>query len=499
MKYCNKCGNPISSTTKFCTTCGNLINNTEAQKETTFINEEVDAIKEIEDEISSVNTQEDNKIIKKENESKAADYGIDIVKPRKNIFSAVLPKIIIVLIVVIAAIGGVFFKKIEGQYYLIKCNSSNIDYEKLNYSFEAVKLLKNNKSMDAFKNAVENMPSKDISLVEKRLSEIESILTKKDYQTLAISVKNKKIDELYSNKKYDEISKEFEELDKLGGDIRANKNYEDILLNIVSKVTNEKLVSTKNLLMKNENTIFDNLDGDSFDEIVKINTSSYYNTEILLYKLKGGQYKLVDQYVLKQCYDAKVMGAYKYTKDKKGIFINYYNYNNNPATAVIGITNDVLSLKGAISSSNFTKPDDGDNDGIYEILSNNITNIVNQEENQWFKVYDDGSAPSKVTINNSSKSSSTNKDVSSSDYIFKDSDSRVLTDEDLKGLSKEQLALARNEIFARHGYVFKENTFKQYFQNKSWYKPNPSYDGSDSALNQTEIANYKIIQKWEKQ
>ncbi|WP_241428102.1 YARHG domain-containing protein [Clostridium sp. DJ247] len=34
-------------------------------------------------------------------------------------------------------------------------------------------------------------------------------------------------------------------------------------------------------------------------------------------------------------------------------------------------------------------------------------------------------------------------------------------------LSKEELALVRNEIFARHGYVFQTDPYKSYFNGKS--------------------------------
>ena len=37
------------------------------------------------------------------------------------------------------------------------------------------------------------------------------------------------------------------------------------------------------------------------------------------------------------------------------------------------------------------------------------------------------------------------------DYILPDSSSRILSDSEVSGLSKEELRLARNEIFARHG------------------------------------------------
>ena len=62
------------------------------------------------------------------------------------------------------------------------------------------------------------------------------------------------------------------------------------------------------------------------------------------------------------------------------------------------------------------------------------------------------------------------KDISGKDYIFPDSDSRYLTDEDLAGYSSDQLELAKNEIYARHGRKFVTQRIADYFNSKSWYK-----------------------------
>ena len=40
------------------------------------------------------------------------------------------------------------------------------------------------------------------------------------------------------------------------------------------------------------------------------------------------------------------------------------------------------------------------------------------------------------------------------DYILPQSSTEVLTEEDIEGLSAEELLLARNEIYARHGRKF---------------------------------------------
>ena len=78
---------------------------------------------------------------------------------------------------------------------------------------------------------------------------------------------------------------------------------------------------------------------------------------------------------------------------------------------------------------------------------------------------------------------------------------RLLTENDLRGLSKEQLRFLRNGIFAKHGYIFKLKTsddLRAYFSKKCWYKP--QYDESIVArmLNSNENENVKIIQKHEK-
>lgn len=74
--------------------------------------------------------------------------------------------------------------------------------------------------------------------------------------------------------------------------------------------------------------------------------------------------------------------------------------------------------------------------------------------------------PTEVTVNEKDKTK-TNTDINSTDYIFKASDKEYLTEDDVRGMSKEQLALARNEIFARHGYVFNDEQYKKYFSAKS--------------------------------
>ena len=94
------------------------------------------------------------------------------------------------------------------------------------------------------------------------------------------------------------------------------------------------------------------------------------------------------------------------------------------------------------------------------------------------------------------------KDISSRDYIFPDSDSRYLTDEDLAGYSSDQLELAKNEIYARHGRKFVTQRIADYFNSKSWYKgtedPETFDDNQGDIFNEYEVANISRIADTEK-
>ncbi|MBQ7976190.1 MAG: YARHG domain-containing protein [Clostridia bacterium] len=84
-------------------------------------------------------------------------------------------------------------------------------------------------------------------------------------------------------------------------------------------------------------------------------------------------------------------------------------------------------------------------------------------------------------------------------YILPQSSEKILTEADLAGLTKTQLELARNEIFARHGRVFKRQELQRYFESKTWYKKSSSYNYTNDYLNlsDTELKNAKFILAYE--
>ncbi|SET45543.1 Mg-chelatase subunit ChlD [[Clostridium] aminophilum] len=92
------------------------------------------------------------------------------------------------------------------------------------------------------------------------------------------------------------------------------------------------------------------------------------------------------------------------------------------------------------------------------------------------------------------------------DQIIPDSSSRAITAADLNGLSLAELRIARNEIFARHGRMFKDILLNQWFLSKSWYlQIDTKYSPADyerlnpSPLSKLESANCNQIIAREKQ
>ncbi|WP_294286928.1 YARHG domain-containing protein [uncultured Chryseobacterium sp.] len=59
-----------------------------------------------------------------------------------------------------------------------------------------------------------------------------------------------------------------------------------------------------------------------------------------------------------------------------------------------------------------------------------------------------------------------------SDAVFKiNASTQKLTEKDLKNLRKLDLEIIKNAVFARHGYAFKKQTYRNFFEQTDWYIP----------------------------
>ena len=66
-------------------------------------------------------------------------------------------------------------------------------------------------------------------------------------------------------------------------------------------------------------------------------------------------------------------------------------------------------------------------------------------------------------------------------------------------LSAEELRLARNEIYARHGRIFQNEFLNNHFRACDWYRPTKTADEfSESVFNEYERANRNLILAVEK-
>lgn len=78
------------------------------------------------------------------------------------------------------------------------------------------------------------------------------------------------------------------------------------------------------------------------------------------------------------------------------------------------------------------------------------------------------------------------------DFIIPSSNTVALGFKELNNYNLEEIFIAQNEMLARNGYVFSSYpVLQKYFESKSWYKANTSFNGELS--NQIEKDNYSML------
>ncbi len=85
------------------------------------------------------------------------------------------------------------------------------------------------------------------------------------------------------------------------------------------------------------------------------------------------------------------------------------------------------------------------------------------------------------------------------EYIFPDSDKKYLSEDEIRTKTVDEMLIGRNEIFARHGYIFTDENLKNHFESTSWYKgtiPAEQFN-SDQEFNDFEKKNVELIKQVE--
>ncbi|QBJ87325.1 YARHG domain-containing protein [Chryseobacterium gleum] len=91
----------------------------------------------------------------------------------------------------------------------------------------------------------------------------------------------------------------------------------------------------------------------------------------------------------------------------------------------------------------------------------------------------------------------TTKNRFASEAIFKlNASKQKLTEKDLKNLRKLDLEIIKNSVFARHGYSFKKETYRNFFEQTDWYIP--VSNNVDNDLSPLEKENVALLNRFTK-
>ena len=103
------------------------------------------------------------------------------------------------------------------------------------------------------------------------------------------------------------------------------------------------------------------------------------------------------------------------------------------------------------------------------------------------------------TTSNTTTEANTTSSGNALEYLLPDSDKRIITDGELSNLTAEEVRLACNELYARHGRKFSDSSIQAYFNSKSWYHGTIEPNAFDEAVfNEYERKNKDTIVNYEK-
>lgn len=93
------------------------------------------------------------------------------------------------------------------------------------------------------------------------------------------------------------------------------------------------------------------------------------------------------------------------------------------------------------------------------------------------------------------ESYTTSKNRVASDAVFKlNASKQKLSEKDLKNLRKLDMEIIKNSVFARHGYSFKKETYRDFFEQTDWYIP--VSNNVDNELSPMEKDNVALLNRF---
>ncbi len=127
------------------------------------------------------------------------------------------------------------------------------------------------------------------------------------------------------------------------------------------------------------------------------------------------------------------------------------------------------------------------------------TSVAEEQEEEEEETYEeDADASQEQEEETGGEEAEPEESINDQDYILPDSATRYITEEDLSVLDKDGCWFARNEIYARHGRRFNNDTLQEYFDSKDWYEGTIAPDDfTDKMLSEIELTNAKFIESYE--
>lgn len=158
--------------------------------------------------------------------------------------------------------------------------------------------------------------------------------------------------------------------------------------------------------------------------------------------------------------------------------------------AIAAMKLNILKLDDVSEDKENKKVSERDINQYKKQIKDMENDVTSEESSEDLDYYDDSDLDEDS--DNYSDSSEENE------YVLPDSAKRKLKKSDLRGLSIEELRIARNEIYARNGRMFDDKKLQKYFDSQSWYEGTvPASEFSEDVLSSVEKKNVAFIRQFE--
>lgn len=350
--------------------------------------------------------------------------------------------------------------------------------------FTGYKLIERNQQIDKYNTAISLQREKQYDQAEKLFLELGDFKDSKE-QIKRISQKYDTAISLKNEKKYNDAEKLFLELenykDSQDNIKQLNKEYVEQIAEISGTVYGLGISSWMASAVYSDASVKYN----------KIEASLFVNnfmsnSEVLetLSLIKDELMQMEKDFAVLQNAPSKYVSAYVHIQQMFDDAKKLYNIIENPMMYYSSYSIKMNTLYTSLNDTeklltDYMKMCDyyDDFDSIFQKSLADIIDGVN----------------SALVISNDAKIYSS----SNSQYLF-DSDTKYITTEYLQTKTKDEISLILNEIYARHGYIFIMDKYKQYFSNQSWYSPKyTSEQDAEKYFNDIEKENKKRIVDYE--